>query len=247
MTNSSNVKKKRKVVKPKWSKDNPHPKHLEDPEHFTYLGKPRCQGRNPVTGKQCTRTATIKGEFCSTHTDVAELASKRNFQKFDQLAPKVVQLLRQGYTMTTAAARVGIQPRTITAWRKKGKEEFATGREGKFAKFWDESEQARIYACSLVENALFSAAMNGNVSAMIRYLECRMPDIWNAKRALEINVETRHRLDIDYHFDAKDLSDDELRAKIKEIAKAVEVSVGENVDDARLEPIEVKALEVSNA
>lgn len=245
LANRENAIKKRAGVKPKWSKDNPHPKCVKDPEHWTYLGKPRCQGHNPLTGKQCSKTATCGGKYCAVHDRMAKGLTPPGNNKFDDAAPKVIMLLRQGYTMTTAAARCHIHPRVITDWRKRGKEEMAHGVEGKFAKFYNESEEARLYACSLVENALFSAAMNGNVSAMLRYLECRMPDIWNAKRVYEINVETKHRLDINTSFNVADMTDDELRKKVKEIAKAVDVSVGMNVDDARLDPIPVRA-EISN-
>ena len=244
---ASKKKTEVKKQKPKYSKDNPHPKHIEDPEHFTYWGTPRCQGRNPRTGKQCTKSATVDGKFCAVHTDIEEAAAKGGYHKFDEVSSEIVALVRQGYTFTTASARVGLNPRTITEWRRRGKEEMARGEEGKFAKFWCDLEEARIFACSLVENALFSAAINGNVSAMIRYLECRMPDVWNAKRVMEISVETKHKLDVNWQVDVKSLTDEQLRAKVKEIAEAVDVTVGRNVDQAALPPIPVQAVEVSNA
>lgn len=248
-SNRSNAKKSvkgRKPVKSKWTKENPHPKHIEDPTHFTIWGTPRCQGRNPNTGKQCSKRATVDGVYCSVHTDNKEMLSKRGYHRFEEKSDKVVALVRQGYTFTTAAAKVGVQPATVTAWRRKGKEEMARGEEGAYAKFWMDLEEARIYACSLVENALFSAAVGGNVSAMIRYLECRMPEVWNAKRVMEINVEAKQQLDINYHMDVSGMSDSELRSKIKEIAKAVEVSVGDHVDDAVLPVLNVEPVEVRN-
>jgi len=249
---TNRVNKKPQLKKPrggksKWSKDNPHPDHIKDPEHVTYLGKPRCQGRNPHTGKQCTKTATINGEFCACHTDIDELVAKGGLHRFDECRDQVVALVRQGYTFTTAAARVGISPRVITDWRRMGKEEMASGKEDKYAKFWCDLEEARIFACSLVENALFGAALGGNVSAQIRWLECRMPEVWNAKRVMEISLETQHKLDINCNFNVEDMTDQQLRAKVKEIAQAVEVSVGSNVDDAVLPPIPTTVLEVCDA
>lgn len=236
-----------KKSKPKYSKNNPHPKHIEDPEHWTYWGTPRCQGHNPRTGKQCTKGATVDGKYCAVHTNIEEAAAKGGYHKFDEKADQIVALVRQGYTFTTASARVGLNPRTITEWRRRGKEEMARGQEGKYAKFWCDLEEARIFACSLVENALFSAAINGNVSAMIRYLECRMPDVWNAKRVMEISVETKHKLDVNWQVDVKALTDEQLRAKVKEIAQAVEVTVGDHVDDAALPALPVAAEVVEDA
>lgn len=244
---ASKKKPEAKKQKPRYTKDNPHPKHIEDPEHFTYWGTPRCQGRNPRTGKQCTKGATVDGKFCAVHTDIEEAAAKGGYHMFDEVSDKIIAFVRQGYTFTTASARVGLNPRTITEWRRRGKEEMARGQEGKYAKFWCELEEARIFACSLVENALFSAAINGNVSAMIRYLECRMPDVWNAKRVMEISVETKHKLDVNYQIDVKSLTDEQLRAKVKEIAEAVDVTVGKNVDQAALPPIPVQDAEVTDA
>ena len=82
---------------------------------------------------------------------------------------------------------------------------------------------------------------------MIRYLECRMPDVWNAKRVMEISVETKHKLDVNYQIDVKSLTDEQLRAKGKEIAEAVDVIVGKNVDQAELPPIPVQDAEVTDA
>lgn len=240
LANRTNAKLKRRKGEPKYSPSHPHPKHIREPERYTCTGLPRCQGKCK-DGGQCKRASIEGSKFCSVHTDLNRGLLPHN-SKFEENAPKIVMLLRQGYTMSTAAARCHIHPRVITDWRRRGRDEMAKGLDdGVYAKFYFETEEARLYACSLVENALFSAAVQGNVTAMLRYLECRLPDIWNAKRTYEISVETKHKLDINTNFNVKDMTDEELRRKVKEIAEAVDTSVGMNVDDARLEPIPVEA------
>ena len=52
---------------------------------------------------------------------------------------------------------------------------------------------------------------------------------------------------MNYQIDVKSLTDEQLRAKVKEIAEAVDITVGKNVDQAALPPIPVQDAEVSNA
>ena len=64
---------------------------------------------------------------------------------------------------------------------------------------------------------------------------------------MEISVETKHKLDVNYQIDVKSLTDEQLRAKVKEIAEAVDITVGKNVDQAALLPIPVQDAEVTDA
>lgn len=213
--------------KVKWTKTNPHPDFLKDPTAYTYQGKPRCQYIRS-NGKQCAQAATI-GDFCSMHCGAQERLARKEMgdprqsnYKFLRVKDDLVRALRQGYTISTAAVKCGVKARTVTDWRNRGKLDIVEGKfDTDYAKFYEDSEDARLYACSLVENALFSAAMGGNVSAMIRYLECRMPDVWNAKRVMEINTNTTHQLQVSASIDVSGASDEQLRENIRKIAEAM--------------------------
>lgn len=213
--------------KVKWTKANPHPDHIKDSTAYTYRGKPRCQYIRD-NGKQCAMEATI-GDFCATHCGAQERLARKEIgdprqsnYKFLRVKDDLVRALRQGYTISTAAVRCGVKARTVTDWRNRGKLDIVEGHfDTDYAKFYEATEDARLYACSMVENALFSAAMNGNVSAMIRYLECRMPDVWNAKRVMEINTTNVHQLQVSTSIDVSGASDQQLRENIKKIAEAM--------------------------
>lgn len=237
--------------KVKWTKTNPHPDHIKDPTAYTYRGKPRCQYIRD-NGKQCAMEATI-GDFCATHCGAQERLARKELgdprqsnYKFLRVKDDLVRALRQGYTISTAAVRCGVNARTVTDWRNRGKLDIVEGKfDTDYAKFYEDTENARLYACSLVENALFSAAMNGNVSAMIRYLECRMPDVWNAKRVMEINTTNVHQLQVSTSIDVSGASDEQLRANIKKIAEVMCMTT-DSVDvlrqqNALAEPIQVAA------
>jgi len=219
----------------KYSKTNPHPLHIEDPKHYTYLGRPRCQYTSHTT-KQCHRTATIDGEYCSGHYDISKKTAKGTGE-FPRAKDLIVKYCREGYTIAAAAARVDVNPATVSLWRRLGKEAIAEGRVDEYSIFIEDLEQARLYACSSIEKALFTAAVQGNVSACIRYLECRMPDVWNAKRVVEMSGQVQQDMNIKVAHDLSSESDISLRSLVKQIASSVEIAVGEQMDNASLEDI----------
>lgn len=91
---------------------------------------------------------------------------------------------RRGLTMEEIAEKMDIKRSTLYEWMKLSSDISDTIKKGK-----DRADAA-------VENALFTAALNGNVTAMIYYLKTRMPEYWSEKveHKVEAEVEQTSRL-----------------------------------------------------
>jgi len=95
--------------------------------------------------------------------------------KFDSIKKdEYLGLLRQGHTRGLAASLVGIHRATVSTHMKKD-----TG----FAEAVSEAESDAI---GKVENALFEAAMSGNVTAIQVYLYNRNPERWADRRSVRL-------------------------------------------------------------
>lgn len=81
----------------------------------------------------------------------------------------------QGLTLACIAAKMGITRTTLFEWRKKS------------VVISDSFKKGESQAVDNVENALYSAAINGNITAQIFYLKNRRPDAWKDKRDTEIS------------------------------------------------------------
>ena len=90
----------------------------------------------------------------------------------------VKQLAARGLSRDQIAAALGISRDTVFR-RLKDSATFAT--------LIKEGEALGLKA---VSNALFEAALNGNVTAMIFFLKCRASEQWNDKQA--VAVEAKH-------------------------------------------------------
>lgn len=221
-----------------YSKKNPHPKHIEDPKHYTYLGRPRCQHINR-SGTQCHRTATVDAVYCSGHYPLKDVTCKGTGD-FPRAKDLIVKYCREGYTVAAASARCDINPATVSLWKRKGKEALAAGKPDEYSQFLEDLEMARLYACSSIEKSLYTEAIRGNVSACIRYLECRMPDVWNAKRVVEMTASVQQDMNLNVPIDLSGESDNSLRSIIKNIANAVDISIGKQLDAADLSELNGK-------
>ena len=82
--------------------------------------------------------------------------------------------LRQGLRPGAAAEAVGITRQTVYMHRKNDPD------------FAEAERQAELEACEIVEDALFNAAISGNVKAAETWLYNRMPDRWTDKRTPNI-------------------------------------------------------------
>lgn len=91
-----------------------------------------------------------------------------NIRKLDKYKKEqFIQLLKMGNTLTMAAKGIGVAPDTVLDERKRDK------------RFDERVKDARYnYQVTLVEDALYTAAMGGNVTAQIFFLKNRAPDRW---------------------------------------------------------------------
>jgi hypothetical protein len=95
--------------------------------------------------------------------------------KFDSIKKdEYLALLRQGHTRGLAASLVGIHRATVSTHMKKDKG---------FAEAVSEAESDAI---GKVENALFEAAISGNVTAIQVYLYNRNPERWADRRSVRL-------------------------------------------------------------
>jgi len=95
--------------------------------------------------------------------------------KFDSIKKgKYMELLRQGHTRGLAASLVGIHRATVSIHMKKDRA---------FAEAVSEAESDAI---GKVENALFEAAISGNVTAIQVYLYNRNPERWADRRSVRL-------------------------------------------------------------
>ena len=91
----------------------------------------------------------------------------------DWLTPDSLLLLRgwarDGLTDEQLARRMGIAVATIYEWKKK------------YPEFAEAIKKGKEVVDFEVENALLTAALDGNVTAMIFWLKNRRPDVWRDK------------------------------------------------------------------
>lgn len=107
--------------------------------------------------------------------DKAREAHRNKFD--DAKKEQYLDLLRQGHTRGLAASLVGIHRATVSIHMSKDKA---------FAKAVSEAESDAV---GKVENALFEAAVSGNVTAMQVYLYNRNPERWADRRNVRIGGE----------------------------------------------------------
>ncbi|MFC1929742.1 class I SAM-dependent methyltransferase [Chloroflexota bacterium] len=102
-------------------------------------------------------------------------AGEAHRNKFDSIKKdEYLELLRQGHTRGLAASLVGIHRATVSTHMKKDKG---------FAEAVSEAESDAI---GKVENALFEAAISGNVTAIQVYLYNRNPERWADRRSVRL-------------------------------------------------------------
>jgi len=81
----------------------------------------------------------------------------------------------EGLTKAEIAHNMGISRNCFVDWRKKS------------SCIEDAIKRGEEAAIDKVENALFSAACSGNITAQIFFLKNRRPDLWKDKRDTEIS------------------------------------------------------------
>lgn len=105
----------------------------------------------------------------------------------------------EGLTLACIAEKMGITRTTLFEWRKKSPIITASFKKGENR------------AVDNVENALYSAAINGNITAQIFFLKNKRPQDWKDKRDTEI---TGGSGKLSFEWDGKqDKKQDEDKAK----------------------------------
>jgi hypothetical protein len=97
--------------------------------------------------------------------------------KFDRIKREMfLDHLREGGRRGASAKAVGVSRPTVCDYARK------------YPAFAAEMSKAEAEANELVENALFQAAINGNVTAALAWLYSRDPERWRDMRKLDYGV-----------------------------------------------------------
>ncbi len=108
------------------------------------------------------------------------MGKRMNNASFDEWeAPDKLQMIEdwasQGLSLGEIAHNMGIARSTLFIWRDKSKD------------ISDAIKRGADASVDLVENALFSAAVSGNITAQIFFLKNKRPNDWKDKRDTEIS------------------------------------------------------------
>ena len=124
-------------------------------------------------------------------------------EKFDAARREIfLDLLRKGIRRTQACKKAGISRPTFNKCMNNNK------------KFAAEVAQAESDANELVEQAMFSSALKGNVTAQQVWLYNRDPDRWSDKRNSQLDIQ---KFEFEVGEFKKALEElDALKAKVKQ-------------------------------
>lgn len=114
----------------------------------------------------------------------------------DQL-DQLRQWASQGLTKAEIAHNMGVSRDAFCDWRKKS------------SLIVDALKKGEEDAIDKVENALFSAACSGNITAQIFFLKNRRPDAWKDKRDTEISGSNGGKLSFEWGSKADKPEDSE--------------------------------------
>ncbi len=98
----------------------------------------------------------------------------------------VVESLRNGSTRAAACRAARIDRKTFYVWLRK---------DSRWAARVEEALTAQIGA---VEDALFEAALAGDVKAQIHFLRCRAPEKWEPNLRRDVAVDIKAKAEIDW-------------------------------------------------
>lgn len=154
----------------------------------------RCKAKTNA-GARCKKGAGDNG-LCWTHR-------KRKPYKFDAIKRgEYIELLDRGVGRSAAAAAVGVHRSTVAVYRNKHED------------FTELESMAEMNAVADVEDALYSHALEGNVTATIFFLKNRAPHRWKDMKTVEVLDKLRavERDSLFRALDAAGLSDDQFKA-----------------------------------
>jgi hypothetical protein len=84
------------------------------------------------------------------------------------------EALVKGQTPETAAKAIGVDRRTIYRWRDA---------DAEFSRAWAEARERKI---EVVENTLYRMAVEKDLGAVIFFLKCHKPEVYNRRQVIEI-------------------------------------------------------------
>lgn len=151
----------------------------------------------------------------------------------DDLAAKIVQVIRAGNYREVAARFAGVAPETLTRWLTRGEKEkcgvYATFRQSVL----EAEEAAEIESVGCIRRLV----KDGDLKAATWYLERKFPERWGRKDHLRAEVKSQVQAEVksevsakvDVRPDLSKLSTESLRAlaKIQEEIDAAQVSPDE--------------------
>ena len=109
--------------------------------------------------------------------NAAPIKGRENQKKFDRAKKdEYLGLLREGIRRGQAAQQVGVNPCTVQRHMQR------------YPSFAEEVSQAEMLANEEVENALYTAAVSGNVTACQVWLYNRLPDAWADRRNIKAEI-----------------------------------------------------------
>lgn len=100
-----------------------------------------------------------------------------------------IEAIEGGMRRGVAARKIGVHPNTIIRWMAQS------------PKFKEAVDAAERIANDHIEDALYEAAVSGNVVAIQVWLYNRVPERWGDKRSVQVDararVETQHMVSLD--------------------------------------------------
>ena len=109
--------------------------------------------------------------------NAAPIKGRENRKKFDRAKKdEYLGLLREGIRRGQAAQQVGVDRATVQRHMQR------------YPSFAQEVSQAEMLANEEVENALYTAAVSGNVTACQVWLYNRLPDAWADRRNIKAEI-----------------------------------------------------------
>ena len=146
-------------------------------------------------------------------SNAAPIKGPERGKKFDRAKKdEYLGLLREGIRRGQAAQKVGVNPCTVQRHMQR------------YPSFTEEVSQAEMLANEEVENALYTAAVSGNVTACQVWLYNRLPDTWADRRNIKAEISGKDggpiQTDMKVILDA--LNDPEARDALDALSRRLE-------------------------
>ena len=146
-------------------------------------------------------------------SSAAHIKGRERSKKFDRAKKdEYLDLLREGIRRGQAARQVGVDRATVQRHMQR------------YPSFAEEVSQAEMLADDEVENALYTAAVSGNVTACQVWLYNRRPDAWADRRNIKAEISGKDggpiQSDMKVILDA--LNDPEARDALDALSRRLE-------------------------